>query len=428
MKFFHDLGSLIERRWQDQNYNEEIFPEIAAQALQEMTPDKPADSWDIIRWLYTNTQLPAQRDVDGKFGDPPITLYNAPRFYIDVYFWVDGTTDIHQHAFSGAFQVLAGSSIHSRYDFALDQKINAHFSTGRVVFKSVELLQEGDIRPIYPGDQFIHSLFHLDRPSATITVRTYHTPDAAPQYSYRKPYLAIDPFYREESAIKKVQSAALLLRSRHPEADALIGDLLALSDFHTAYSVLHTAFSHLTQDEMERVFHLSTGRERFHNLLEKARTRHGQLIDLIPPVFEEAQRQQNIVNRRVYLTDAEHRFFLALLLNVPQRAQIVDLVRQRYPQSNPIDLIADWVEELSTTRMLGSAEPNVLGVDNFDDDALLVLRGLLEGLSLQEIKATFAEEYSENSENMEGEIEKTRSAFQNSILLKSLLFAPPLLS
>jgi hypothetical protein len=34
---------------------------------------------------------------------------------IEALFWVDGTTSIHQHSFSGAFQVLAGKSIHSRY-------------------------------------------------------------------------------------------------------------------------------------------------------------------------------------------------------------------------------------------------------------------------------------------------------------------------
>src|SRR5215216_4020345 len=117
MQVFHELGSLIEQRWRDENYNEEVFPEIAGQALVETTPYREVDPWDIIRWVNTTTQLPKQQDVQGKFGNPPITLYNGPRFHIDVYYWLDGTTSIHQHAFCGAFQVLLGSSIHSRYSF-----------------------------------------------------------------------------------------------------------------------------------------------------------------------------------------------------------------------------------------------------------------------------------------------------------------------
>ena len=58
---------------------------------------------------------------------------------------------------------------------------------------------------ILPGSQYIHSLFHLDRPSATITVRTEHTPSAAVQYDYRKPYFALNPFFRNVTMAKKLQ-------------------------------------------------------------------------------------------------------------------------------------------------------------------------------------------------------------------------------
>src|SRR4030095_10603662 len=109
------------------------------------------------------------------------------KFHIDIYYWLDGTTTIHQHGFSGAFQVFLGSSVHSQYSFEHERRITPHFSVGRVCLNSVELLKEGDIRTIIPGRRFIHSLFHLDRPSATITIRTYETPSALPQYDFLKP-------------------------------------------------------------------------------------------------------------------------------------------------------------------------------------------------------------------------------------------------
>src|SRR5215831_17261145 len=88
MKFFEELGSIVEDRWSSRNYNEELFPSIAAEALTELPPSEHVDPWETIRWLNTTTQLPIQYDVPGNFGDPPITLFVAPRFYIDIYFWL----------------------------------------------------------------------------------------------------------------------------------------------------------------------------------------------------------------------------------------------------------------------------------------------------------------------------------------------------
>ncbi len=418
MRFFEELGSIVEQRWKAENYREESFPEIAAQSLAETNPSERVDPLEIIRWVHGATCLPMQADLDSKFGNPPLTLFAGPRFHIDVYFWLDGTTSIHQHAFSGAFQVLAGSSIHSRYRFARQRVINEHFSAGQVSYDTSELLSKGDIRRIFAGDQFIHSLFHLDRPSVTLVVRTYQTTSALPQFNYLKPGFAIDPFFREESAIRKVQCAALLLDTKHPEADSMIGDLISSSDFHTAFLLLDTAFKHLTADELERIFHISTGRERFQNLVERARARHSELIDLVPAAMEEAERQNNIIMRRGYLTGWEHRFFLALILNVPQRAMILDLVKKRFSDRDPIDIIGEWAHELSTVKVIGTAEPNVTGVDYFDDDCLFVFKRLLRGETGEQIKPDYEKEYGGDEE----EVESIIDSFRNSVLLRPLLF------
>jgi hypothetical protein len=422
VQFFADLGSLVEKRWCDKNYDEGSFPDIASQALRESDPSQHVDPWDIIRWCHRTSQLPGQQDVEGKFGDPPLTLYAGPRFHIDVYFWVDGTTEIHQHSFSGAFQVLLGSSIHSQYRFENEQKISARFSVGRVVLNSVECLRVGDVRRILPGRQYIHALFHLDRPSATITVRTYNNPGAQPQYSYHKPYFALDPFFREPTLIKKLQTINLLLTIKHPDVDAFVGDLISASDFQTSYFLLDVVRNHLTGDAVAKMFHLSSGQERYKRLVDKARARHGQLVDLIGPVVEEMQRQTNLIQRRGYLTGSDHRFFLALLLNVPGRAMILDLVRQRFPSQDPIETVAEWVEELSTTKLLGSTEPNVLGIDTLDETALLILRCRLRGLTTEQTKQTVREEYAdEPADSLDSEVEGVLQAFQRSVPLQSLL-------
>jgi hypothetical protein len=60
-----------------------------------------------------------------------------------------------------------------------------------------------------------------------------------------------------------------------------------------------------------------------------------------------------LVEFRSALTDPEHRFFLALLLNVPTSADIRTLVSQRFP-GPPADKILQWAEELTATSEIGT--------------------------------------------------------------------------
>ena len=386
MRLFAELGALVESRWRDKNYEENLFPEIAAQALSELKLSERVDPWEIIRWVHTTPNLPEQMDLDALFGDPPLTLYAGSRFYIDVYYWLDGTTSIHQHQFSGAFQVLLGSSVHTKYRFEKEKEINPHFLIGKVLLGNVSLLKKGDIKEIIQGPQYIHSLFHLERPSATITVRSYRAPAFPIQYSYRKPYMAYDPFFKDALLIKKVQTVSLLLSMKHPEADKFIGDLVESSDFQTTYSVLEIAFEVLCHRELEEIVGVSRSFDRFQALLERAGLKHGELADLLLPVFEEKWRQNEIARRRSQIKGEGHRFFLALLLNVPGKTNVLRLVKERFPDKDPVDLVVDWVRELAAMKIFGSHEPNVLGLENFDEGHVFVFRRLLQGLTVEEIQ------------------------------------------
>lgn len=378
---------LIEKRWRDLNYNESVFPEIAAQSLAELNPGGRIDPWEIVRWLHLAPDLPSQMDLDIKFGNPPITVYAGPRFYIDAYFWVDGTTSIHQHAFSGAFQVWHGGSVHVHYGFEVEKEINPHFLTGKLSFREVSLLRRGDIREIHPGPEFIHSLFHLDRPSVTITVRTYKAPSFPRQYSYLKPNLAINPFFVDVALIKRAQSVSLLLLTKHPDADRIIGDLIESSDFHTVYAVLKEAFDFLGHRELEEIVGASRSRDRFETLVDRARPKHGELVDLLTPVFEEEWRQDQIIRRRAEIKDEDHRFLLALLLNLPGKTAMLQLVKTKFPDADAIEQVLKWVRELSVTKTFGSKDASVLGNTELSADHFSVLGGILQESTLSEITA-----------------------------------------
>jgi hypothetical protein len=423
MEIFQQLGLLVENLWRAKNYSEEAFPEIAARALVEIDLAKSGVTpWDIVRWAHTESQLPRQQDLEAQFGNPPLTLYCGSRFYVDIYFWLDGTTDIHQHSFAGAFQVLTGSSILSRYSFRQEQAINEHFLLGRVILNDVERLREGDIRQIIPGREHIHSLFHLDRPSCTITVRTFAIPSKQPQYSYRKPHVAIDSFYKDPSLIRKLQTVSMLLNLQPPGHDELIRDLISVSDFQTTFLILQNASQMLRSTQIEQFFQLSTSHDRFGSLLAQARQKHGQLVDYLLPVFAEAQRQDDIVRRRQFITSNEHRFFLALLLNVPSARKILELVKGRFPENDPLDKVLDWVMELANTKLWGSTEANVLGLKDFDDDHLFVLECLVEQLSSQQIKDKLSRDYPDDyAAKLQQRFEEIAATLRNSIPFRAML-------
>jgi hypothetical protein len=377
VELFQQLGRSIEDAWRALDYNEEAFPALAGEALAGADLPSKVTGWDVLEWTLGQTELPRQKDPHGNFGDPPITLFTAPRFYIDVYFWFEGTTAIHQHSFCGAFQLLMGSSIHSWYEFERRESINVFTEIGDISLKACDILNVGDVQEIRPGRQYIHSLFHLDQPSATIVVRTEKIPLHMPQYAYHKPNLAIDPFFEDETTTKKMHTVAALMRAGHPSADSLIMKLIESSDFQTAYRLLTTLHGFSRANGVGEVFNLDAPRVRFQTFVDAVVRRHGEKAAVIPKIFERSERLDQIVAQRQVLTKPDHRFFLALLLNVDGRDRIFSLIRQRFPEAEPLDKVLDWVYEMSQTRIVGWNAPNPLNIADFDDIDIAVLEGLL---------------------------------------------------
>ena len=420
MELFQKLGAQVEILWRDKNYDETAFPEIAADALREANLPAKVSAWDVIEWTMAETVLPEQKDLPGRFGDPPITIYNSPRFHIDVYFWLEGTTAIHQHAFCGAFQVLLGSSIHSWYEFDRQESINTFTEIGNINLKLCELLSVGDTQAIDAGKQYIHGLFHLEMPSATIVVRTHKSPMFLPQFSYYKPFLAIDPFFEEANTTKKMQCVTAMIRAKFPRTDEFIADWLKNADFQTTFQILSTLRGYLRSNEIDHLFNLAAPENRFEKFLEIVRERHGERANIFPQVFAHLDRQEEIVRRRGFITDAEQRFFLALLMNVEGKERIFSLVKERFPDVEPLDKVLDWIYDLAQTRVLGDKIPNALGIADFDDTDLFILENLLSDKTAAETETLLQKEYgAEKLENLHERLEKINKAVIFQPLLQS---------
>lgn len=416
IELFGRLGDEIELQWRNADYDELKLPAIARTKLLEHDLPSKLTPWDVLEWTMAQPELPPQADPNANFGDPPITVYSGARFHIDVYFWFTGTTAIHQHGFSGAFQVLAGSSIHSWYEFTPEDYVNVFMEFGRMELKLCELLEVGAVQEINPGRGYIHSLFHLDDPSVTIVVRTRKSPMFLPQYSYHKPHLAIDPFYVQDSMTKKVQSMRAMLKAKRPEADTKIGQLLADSDIQQTYFLLRELRAMLRADKVRQIFGVDNFAARFDELFHISKERHGTRAERLLDVFEFEDKLVSIVNRRDYVTDPELRFFLAVVLNVDGRDNIYRLIKARFPDADPQEKVLDWTFDLANTRVMGVEPPNALGIDGFGDIDIAVLESMLNREEPDVITASLSSQGASV-----GNLDERMAAISNSPILRPLL-------
>lgn len=337
--FFRHLGDEIERRWRHANHDERVFPELAMTALLERLPAQHVRYFDLVEALLFENVLPPQ-PVELIFGQPPIVAYSHPRFFIEVLCWMEATTTIHQHAFSGAFHVLQGSSVHTTFDFDVRERVNSSFLLGALRLKQSELLATGDTRAILPGAGFIHGLFHLDAPSISVVVRTRSEPEARPQYDYLPPCVAIDPFVKEPLTAQRAQLLTMLLATSHAQFTRVMDRSMAHADLPAVFELLR--FAHLRS--VTAPFALDP--QAMVPWIEQARARFGDRVDALLDTVIASTRVADIQLRRSDVHDPDHRFLLALLMNLPTRSEIFRLVRERH-REDPLPLVLRWLRELT---------------------------------------------------------------------------------
>jgi hypothetical protein len=339
LKDFQQLGDAVASAWKAANYDEAVFPEIATTALKNSQVLTTIDTRELIRWLMEGDGIPDQRPSE--FGQPPINLYVGERFYIQALFWIDSTTAIHEHSFSGAFGVFAGSSVHSTYSFRPEKVVSERLVLGETNFLSSELLERGDIRTIHSGDKLIHALFHLDRPSVSLVVRTSHKISDRPQYTYTRPYIAFDDLNLPPLHVIRVQMLESLFHSNLELFWESAGQIVAKCDPFILIQVLNIAYR------------VSDDRENWTRLLEQVSDKNKELIPYIVPSLKENVRINRIVGLRSLVHNPTHRFFLALLLNVPLREEIYKLIARRFPAEDPQKLALSWLGEIFSESRAG---------------------------------------------------------------------------
>ncbi|HSK77369.1 MAG TPA: hypothetical protein VLQ45_13030 [Thermoanaerobaculia bacterium] len=372
ISYFRSLGESIEKTWLRHSYDEEVFPRLVLEELGRNPPLMSVEVKDIVDWIFGSSQGFVQPNPRALFGEPPVTLFQAPRFYIEALFWLSGTTAIHEHGFSGAFSVLAGSSVHSLWQFAPERTINSRMICGRLERVSTEILRPGGARTICSGGRLIHQLFHLEVPSVTIVVRTYMEPNHLPQYQYLPPGLAIDPEDSEPVRKRRLMLIDGMARGQISGLKDYACKLIDSGDL----TILYYLFSVLTRRKVDKGL--------LGDLYGSARERHGDVIDLFRMVCEEERRSRIVTALRAKISAPDPRFLLALLMLMPDRDAIFDAIRLQFPEFEPLPAIEAWLTNMSGKEIIGF---------DFNNENRIIFRGLVEGLDeeglLQRLRVEF---------------------------------------
>lgn len=363
--FFKELGERIERSWRRENYNELVFSSVAEKVLSENRPSENISFWDTLRLAFLTEPLPHQVDIDAQFGQPPLTVYFQPAFRIEVLFWQVGLPGIHQHAFSGAFHVMHGSSLHSEWTFEENMRLVGRLLLGKVRIRNVELLRKGDIRPISAGPTFIHATYHLDRPSVSVVVRTNWEYDQLPQFAYLPPTLAHSDLDKGPSIQRRNQMLKMLAQcGRYDELLEIVLHFLDTADSFSAFHCILTSYLLLPNE---------TDRNR---MLFAGARRHPELIDAMRPALLLHERRHRIAVLRERVRNSDLQFFLSLLLNVPNRDWILKLIHTRYPRTDAVRRVVGWIAEMARSGITET---------NFKEGHLKTVRLLLAQQTEDEI-------------------------------------------
>jgi len=329
--FFKELGREVGERWKKRDFALAAFPEIARAALEKRPPATHVDLEELVREFLLDDEQVFQ--TQSGFGQPELVVYDDPRFYIQVLFWLEGTTDVHQHEFSGAFHVMQGSSIHAAFAFEKPKPVSVHLRLGELRMKGIQLLETGATVPIVSGGAHIHSLFHLDTPSVSVVVRTHHDPGTGPQFTYLPPHVAVDPVPHDALTMRRMQLLDVLERIADPSYPDLVRTMLEELDFERGFFILQNGMGHLKE------------LEEWEASLAVFEKKHGAAGRLVAPTLEEILRRDILVTMRRTVTAVEHRCFMALLLSGPSRKEILRLVSARYP-GDAVETILGWAAEL----------------------------------------------------------------------------------
>jgi hypothetical protein len=306
---FQSLGEEIESKWQEQNSSSDAFPEIAAKALEEFKLHDEFGEDTFTSLIEQHPSLPEQC-APNHFGTPPITVFRADGFYINLLHWFRAEPSIHDHAFNGAFTVLEGGSHQFQYEFKDYQEHANLIRVGVLESAGESALEMGDVQILLTGDKFVHQVWHLSAPTVSLVVR--HDDDATTQLKYWPGGVAVgsNKLLQNNLLTRLVVFLSTLgLRGRDDEFEIFKRVLLGLPIAEAVFTLL-------------RYLEASSDIELSMDILDELKKEHGEWLGACEGALIHTLNSNEIMPRWSLLQDEGRKFFLMKMLSNYEEEQL----------------------------------------------------------------------------------------------------------
>ena len=336
------LGEEIGDFWGSADYAIDAFAPIAASTVERYALHERFDLDEFSEWLSQTEDLAEQLDPRSRFGTPAVTLWRGSRFLIDIYFWIEPETALHDHGFVGAFTNLAGESLHCVYGLEPVEEPALGVMLSSLGLQTVERLDKGSIRPILGGRRFVHRVWHISRPTVTMCVRTVGQGPSFGQYNYFYPRVGVKEKTRkqkeqDEALQKRLQFMSFPASAGDPRLESYVENLIRNCDARQAVKFVMALHDRSEGDLPE---HLSL----LNRLLDLLESTFGGWTDEFA-----ASLMYRLKEKRVKwheLRDLDQRYLAAMLLTFSNRDEVMAAVSKYRGTNQSIEWVIEHLRGL----------------------------------------------------------------------------------
>lgn len=345
-----ELALAVERRWRAHSYGEHALPAVAAECLAAAALHRNLDLAGILDHVFDPDAIDPRPHNP---CDDVAVLFRGPRFEICAHLWLDAVVEPHHHTWAGAYQLVTGSSVHGRYRFREERRVQCGLRTGELACAGVELQRAGDVVEVAPGSAWIHALAYNERPSVAVSVRAVNRPEQI-RMQYWRPGVAIEAEGPDAPALLCRKLLRFVSGFDREACRRRLLDWLRFADARTAYHALGFARLELGDEPLWR------------EAADAARRTHGAWFDTVIAALDDAAAHLEQRALRATIADPDLRLLLSALYMCPDRASVLALVRARVG-GDPEDALRAWLRALLAPdsplarRTLGPSWDEALG-------------------------------------------------------------------
>ena len=203
---FEQFGQQAEARYRDGAAGGSGFADLAAELLSE---------WDLpsvlsIARLHATAATGELAGIGDQSRPGLIPLYQGQSVRIVAHLWSDAADRLHQHDWSGAFQVIEGRSFNAEFAFdAADQL--AEFTLGKISRTGFGIFRPGHIQPVQEGAALVHSVVYPGKPGLAVSLRAAGSGEKG-AVEYLRPGLRCPSHRRRAASAQQVDLLAQALQ------------------------------------------------------------------------------------------------------------------------------------------------------------------------------------------------------------------------